>query len=413
MPALVDHSPVVLYRAPWVLPVVSPIISNGVVAVQDGRIKTVGSWQELSTFYSKSRVFNCSGVLMPGLINAHIHLELSVFGVVSQKNAESTMCDWVRSLLQKRMASEFSEEEIHCAAAKCARDQFESGVVALLDTGNNTLPSFAGNTPDIHSLLELLGPSVKATQAALLTLDALPVDVFPTGHAPYSTSPELLQRIKQRATEKNALFSLHVDENRDEALLLLQGRGCFYDFLQERDALDGTFPLAANSYMSVIDYLHKIQILDEKTICVHCVCVSEEDIQILADTKSHVCLCPGSNKFLGVGKAPLRALLAHNIIPALGTDSVASNPELNIWHEMSLLRKEYPAVAPETIVAMATIAGARAIARHADYGSLEPGKSSNFIGIEDEKISTAVSEKEVLEILTSIGKPEKVVRFSE
>ena len=413
MPAPVDHSSVVLYRAPWVLPVVSPIISNGVVAVQGGRIKAVGPWLELSTLYPISRIFNCSGVLMPGLVNAHIHLELSIFGVVPQKNSESTMCDWVRSLLQKRMASEFLEEEIHSAAAKCARDQFKSGVVALLDTGNSTLPAFEGNVPEIQSLLELLGPSAKATQAAFLALDDLPEDVFPTGHAPYSTSPELLQRIKQQATEKNALFSLHVEENRDEAMLLLRGKGCFYEFLQERDALDGTFPLAANSYKSVIDYLHKIQILDEKSICVHCVCVSEEDIQILAETKSHVCLCPGSNTFLGVGKAPLETFLAHNIVPALGTDSIASNPELNMWHEMSLLREEHPDVGPEIILAMATTAGARAIRRHGDYGSLEPGKSSNFIGVEDKKISTAVSEKEVLEILTSIGKPEKVVRFSQ
>ncbi len=413
MSTLVDHSSVVLYRAPWVIPVTSQTIHNGVVVVHRGRIKAVGPWNEFSTIYSKSPIYNCSGVLMPGLVNAHIHLELSVLGVVSQENPNSTMCDWVRSLLQKRLACQYSEEEIHFAAAKCAHNQFESGVVVLLDTGNTTLPSLSGETPDIHSLLELIGPSAKATQAALLTLDGLAEDVFPTGHAPYSTSPQLLQSIKQRASVKKSVFSLHVEESRDEALLLLQGEGCFYDFLQDRDALDGTFPLAVNSCKSVVDYLHKIEVLDEKTICVHCVFVSDDDIQILAGAKSHVCLCPGSNKFLGVGKARLETFLAHDIIPALGTDSLASNPELSMWHEMALLREEHPAVAPETILAMATIAGASAIGREADYGSLEPGKSSNFIGIEDKKISTAVSEKEVLEILTVIDKPERVIRYSE
>jgi aminodeoxyfutalosine deaminase len=413
MLANADHSSVVLYRAPWVIPVSSPIIIDGVIVVKEGRITAVGPWQDLSACYSKSRIVKCSGVLMPGLVNAHIHLELSAFGVVSQKNAESTMCDWVRNLLQKRMAGELSEEEIHFAAEQCARDQFNSGVVALLDTGNTILPKFSGNIPEITSLLELLGPSAKATQTALETLDDLPETVFPTGHAPYSTSPVLLQSIKQQATEKKSVFSLHVEENRDEALLLLFGSGCFYDFLQERDALDGTFPLTANRYKTVIDYLNQMQILDAKTVCVHCVCVSEEDIQILANVKSHVCLCPGSNKFLRVGKAPLEAFLARGILPALGTDSLASNPEISMWHEISLCRKEYPNVASEIILAMATIAGAKAIGRESDYGSLETGKSANFLGIEDEKISTAASEKEVLDILTSIEKPEKVLRLGK
>lgn len=413
MPVPTDHSSVILYRAPWVIPVTSQVINDGVIAVRKGRIEAVGSWRELSSIYSKSKIVHCSGVLMPGLVNAHIHLELSAFGVVPQKNSNSTMCDWIRSLLQKRMAGDYSESEIHSAAEKCAQDQFRSGVVALLDTGNIILPAFAGNTPEIQSLFELLGPSVKASQASMQTLSGLSPDVSPTGHAPYSTSPELLQGIKKQTIKKKSLFSLHVEENRDEALLLLQGEGCFYDFLQERDALDGTFPLTANSYKSVIDYLHNLQILDEKTICVHCVFVSEDDVQILADTNSHVCLCPGSNKFLGVGEAPLIAFLEHGIVPALGTDSIASNPQLSMWHEMALLREDHSGVAPETILAMATIAGAKAISREDSYGSLEPGKSSNFIGIEDKKISTAVNEKDVLDILTSIERPDRVIHFSE
>ncbi len=400
---------VVLYRAPWVIPVTSPVIKDGAVAIQDRRILSVGSWKELSLEYSGYKVKHCSGVLLPGLINAHIHLELSVYGVVKQKNVESSMCDWVRSLLQKRMTADFTIQEIEDAAEQCARQQLTTGVLALLDTGNNPLPEFSGKIPEIYSLLEFLGPNKETSLAALKILDTLADKISPTGHAPYSTSPELLKNIKKKTHAKKSLFSLHVEENPDESLLLLQGKGCFYDFLQERDALDGTFPLKDRSYRSVLDYLNQLGILDEKTICVHCVNIDNEDIQLLVKTKSHVCLCPCSNTFIGVGLAPLKLFLANGIVPALGTDSVASNPHMSLWHEMALLRKEFPDVSSETILAMATIAGAKALGCEKDYGSIEPGKCSGLIILEDEKFSTVAGEKELLDILTSIENPENVI----
>jgi len=378
-----DHSSVILYRAPWVIPVAYPVIKDGAVAVQGKCIKAVGTWTELSKLYPHSETHQRPGVIMPGIINAHIHLELSVYSVIAQENAGSTMCDWVRRLLQKRISSGFTDDEIRAAAEQCAGEQYATGVVALLDIGNNPLPNISGKYPDIYSLLELLGPSENATDATLDILDHLPKETHPTGHAPYSTSPRLLKNIKQHSLRNNALFSLHVEESADEALLLLQGKGCFYDFLDDRDALDGTFPLQKNSYRSVVDYLDKIKILDCKTICVHCVCVSEEDTRILHKTKSHVCLCPCSNKFIGVGSAPLRTFLKNDILPALGTDSIASNPQMSLWHEMALLKNEFPDVASETILKMATIAGAKALGCDEEYGSLEPGKSSHFIGVDD------------------------------
>ncbi len=408
-----DNSSVVLYRAPWVIPVTSPIIQDGVVAVKGSRIIAVGLWSELSLVYPDNQTHHCSGLLMPGLINAHIHLELSIYGVVPQENAESTMCDWVRSLLHKRMTADYAEKEINTAAEQCAKEQYASGVVVLLDTGNNPLPQFTAKIPEIYSLLELLGPTEKATDVMSGILNNLSTEKQPTGHAPYSTAPRLLQNIKEHTLKKGTLFSLHVAENPDESLLLFQGKGCFFDFLQERDALDGTFPLPKDRYLSVIDYLEKTHILDDKTICVHCVYVNDADIKIIAKKRSHVCLCPSSNKFIGVDVAPLKAFLAGNILPALGTDSTASNPQMNMWHEMELLRREFADVPSATILAMATIAGAKALGRETDYGSIEAGKSSHFLGVEDEKISTATCEKELLDILTSIEKPEKVTHFND
>ena len=397
-----DHSPVHLFRAAWVIPVESDPIQNGAVAVQDSRIIEVAPFADLLKRYPASKEIDCPGVILPGLVNAHIHLELSVFGPVPQKRSHSTMCDWIRQLLQKRMSGKYSEQEIHHAAERCAKEQYASGVVLLLDIGNSSLPSMEGSVPRIYPLFELLGASAAASSEVLETLSALPADLAITGHAPYSTSPALLQAIKQRSRKQQSIFSLHVAENPDESKLLLQGNGCFKVFLEERGAWDGTFPLTQQNYRSVVDYLYQTHILDETTLCVHCVHVSDKDIELIGRTKSSVCLCPSSNSFLGVGKAPLTAFLEQGIVPALGTDSICSNPDLSLWKEMSDLHQDNPQVPTATILEMATIAGARAMGMETDYGTLAPGKVAHFISIEDEKIATAATKKEVLERLVSI-----------
>jgi len=403
----------VIYRALWVVPVTSPVIADGAVLVHDGRIQDIGPWQDIKNKYSDVPVRESVDVLMPGLVNAHMHLELSVFGVTEPEKKESTMCDWIRALLKKRMAAVYTDAEILAAAELAALDQYESGVVLLLDTGNSQLADFSPSTktPEIVSLLEMLGPSKKAAQMAMKTLDAMPADCAVTGHAPYSTTPELLQYIKKSSSTRNTIFSLHVAENPDEALLLMHGMGCFVDFLKERDAFDGTFPITKSE--SVIEYLHDSNLLDTNTICVHCVHVDTNEIDILAESGSYVCLCPQSNKFLNVGEAPLYKFLDYSILPCLGTDSIASNPVPDMWQEMALLSQRNPSVDAATILRMATLGGARAMQRESDYGSLQNGRSANFLMIQDKNLNYVQSEQELLSALILMGRPGSIERASE
>ncbi len=405
--------PPVIYRAIWVVPVTSPVIADGAVLVSDGRIQDIGSWQDIKRKYPGIPVRENADVLMPGLVNAHMHLELSVFGATEPVNKESSMCNWIRALLKKRMAAPNTEAEILAAAELAAVDQYESGVVLLLDTGNTQLPEFSPftKTPEIVSLLEMLGPSKKATQMAIEALAAIPADCAVTGHAPYSTAPELLQYIKKRSRAKNTIFSLHVAENPDEALLLLQGKGCFVDFLREREAFDGTFPIAKSK--SVIEYLYDSNLLDANTLCVHCVHIDNNEIAILGQSKSHICLCPKSNDFLNVGEAPLYKFLDHGILPCLGTDSIASNPVPDMWQEMALLSQKYPGVDAETILLMATLGGAKAMQREFDYGSLKKGHSANFLVIQDKNLNYVRNERELLRTLTLMGRPATIERACE
>lgn len=257
MSSPIDYSTAIIIQAPWLIPITSPVIADGAVLIQGNRIHAIGTSQNIHKDYPTIPVRRYHGVLMPGLVNAHMHLELSIFGTVEPENENNNMCDWISALLKKRMAATFSEGEIFAAAEKLAYDQYASGVVLLLDIGNSSLPDFAGNGPEIYSLLEMLGPTKDATSHATLVLDTLSADIHVTGHAPYSTSPQLLELLKKRSRQQNGIFSLHVAENIDESLFLLDGCGCFHDFLNDRDALDGTFPLLKNEQVSVLDYLNK------------------------------------------------------------------------------------------------------------------------------------------------------------
>ena len=148
-------------------------------------------------------------------------------------------------------------------------------------------------------------------------------------------------------------------------------------FLEERGFWDGSLQAMGNAGGSV-KYLHKLGLLDSKTVCVHCVHVSKEEIGLLAGTGAKVCLCPGSNRYLGVGKAPVTSFLEHGILPALGTDSLTSNPELSLWREMRLLAEDHPTLHPADILRMATLGGATALGLEKQFGSLEVGKKAAY-----------------------------------
>jgi len=403
-------SPGIVYTAPWVIPIQGDILRDGAIAVRHGLILSLGSIPGLLQRYPEFHIVSYPGVFLPELVNSHIHLDLSCYGTVPVGKDNFSMCDWIRALLEKRMDMHFSYEEKYNAARKQVLKQFDAGVGLLLDIGNQKLASYNSIDIKIISLLEMLGPTDAAGKSIMASLAALGKDIAITGHAPYSTVAPLLQDIKKRAGKLETIFSLHVAENCDEAKLLFEGTGCFYEFLKERDALDKSFPIRTVACSSVVEYLSKLDLLDSNSICVHCVHVSREDIQILAKSGSHICLCPSSNAFLKVGRAPLDSFIDAGILPALGTDSITSNPDLDMWQEMAILRQNYPDVSAVTILEMATIAGAMALKSEQDYGTLRTGQKARFIHVDDPAFASVASEDQIIAQLTGGGRPQCIER---
>ncbi len=376
--------PVYLHRASWLLPMAGAMLPDGAVAVQGGTIVGCGRFKELQQNFAGTLVVDhpdCA--LMPGLINGHMHLELSHLAHLSHGPPAESFTGWIAGMLTEREALGVVGPHVEDAALNQLQAQHDSGVIALADIGNTPIArQLVGKVPSLlFPFLEYLGLTRASLVPALKKLAKTEDDVACTAHAPYSTHPELIRALKKRADQFGHLFPIHVAEPVAEQEMLCEGKGELVDFLRQRGFYDDSFQSAAIDIEGSVQYLHEIGVLNSRTLCVHAVHVSNDEILLLKKKQATVCLCPGSNRFVQVGRAPGAAYLQSGLLPAIGTDSVASNPEVSIWREMQLLAEDHPEVSPDDILKMATLGGAAALGIQTRYGTLAPGKSGCFLSV--------------------------------
>ncbi len=398
------HPPVIIHRAPWLLSLAGSACSNGAVALYSDRIIGTGCFSDLRNRIPDAVIVDHPDcVLMPGLVNAHIHLELSHLSHLAQQRKSQPFVDWLTTMLAERERLGAVGAIAEKAAKKILQRQFDTGVIALADIGNTPLArSLTGEFPGILlPFLEYLGLGRRSLGSALKKLDHQEDDIACTAHAPYSTHPELICALKKRADRLGFMFPIHVAEPASEITLLCEGRGELVDFLYRQGFYEDVFHGAGIDITGSVQYLHSLGALNEKTLCVHGIHVNSDEITQLRQAGTKVCLCPGSNRFLQVGRAPLAEYLAQGILPALGTDSAAGNPEISIWREMRYVAQDHPAVDPMTIVKMATIGGAQALGIETYYGTLEQGKSASLLAVSIPGFVT--DQKDIAEYLVHSG----------
>jgi cytosine/adenosine deaminase-related metal-dependent hydrolase len=180
------------------------------------------------------------------------------------------------------------------------------------------------------------------------------VEVRLAAHAPHSVSPKLLRAI----TERGGPAAIHLAESRAETAFLAGGGGEWSAFLGRRGLGHVAF---AGTGRSAVAYLDALGALRRGTVCAHCVQVDAADCRLLAARGAAAVLCPRSNRSLDGGRAPLDELLGAGVTCALGTDSLASAPSLDVLQEAAALHREWPAIPAERIVRMVTTDGARAL----------------------------------------------------
>ncbi len=402
----------VIISAPWVVPVATSVIPAGSVAIADGRIIDIGRRDDIVAKYPQYPETKYSCVLMPALVNAHMHLELSHLATNLPLLPANNFTDWIDELLIQRANKKECQEEIVAAFTAALKLQYDAGVALIGDIGNeyyNALHCTGGDVqPTVIRMLEFLGPNRDACCMALDNLMQLDEQTVATGHAPYSTAPDLLKEIKKRCNRLQHVFSVHACECAGEREFVQAGTGCFRDFLEKKNSWDGVFPFSENGFSGTIQYFAHLGLLDDKTLLVHCVHVSLQELQIIKQSGARICLCPGSNQFLGSGQAPVEQMVALGLLPALGSDSAASNESLDIWREMQLLATHNPHLAPADILAMATTGGAAALLHDADYGSLAVGKKAEFIHVSSADLLRCNESSKLIDVLVVNGKPAEI-----
>jgi len=368
------------YRAAWVCPIDRPPIRDGVVIVDDGRIVSVGPRTPEPASRDLGNV-----VLMPGLINAHVHLELSWLRGRVPPSASFT--DWVKQLMALRRGTEPADDASVIEPMQAAIHELQaSGTVAVGDISNSLASPAVMRAAGLggvvfHELLgfqERDGGMVERTRAMRAACTGEPrVSLAP--HAPYSTSPELFQAIRAEVDGSACrVISVHLGESPEEGDLLLTGGGTWRAMLELigvwRD--DWTVPRCGP-----VAYLDRLGVLDACTLVVHGVQFDAAELARLAAIGATLVTCPRSNEWVGVGAPPIARFYESGVPVAVGTDSLASVADLNLFNELAAMRAIAPRVPAARFLESATQVGARALGLGDQLGSLTPGKRAEILAI--------------------------------
>ncbi|MBF0229593.1 MAG: amidohydrolase family protein [Desulfamplus sp.] len=417
-----NNGELTIHRAGHVMISPCQIIDNGFISVVNNTIVDVGAVTETSIIkfsatsgyhsdilnfdkYSKGSkiIDHGSGIIMPSLVNAHTHFELSA--LKGKIPFDRGFNQWVRELINQR--EQCGAELLKLEAKKAIESAILTGtsLAGEISTLGITEAIFANSDISGVWFQEYLGNEIEyleseiASKAILLALSKTNLElslkgVFKkialAGHAPHTTSPALLKLLKEQTNKLKIPFSIHVAESDDETEFITTGQGNWANFLKERGIDSSSWQLLPSR--SPVQYLNDIGLLDPLTLAVHLINVDDKDIEIIAKTKAKPIFCPRSNFNLHKKLPDIPRFLKHGIKPALGTDSLASTDSINMFDEMLSVATHFPQIAPSDILAMATINGANALGFGEMAGTLEKGKKADFIYV-PEVSGNSVSDK--------------------
>ena len=371
-----------VYRAAWILPIVAAPLRDGWVSVEGGRVTGLG-------VDPRGRATDLGSVaLLPALVNAHTHLELSYLeGVVPPARR---MVDWIRVVMAERRRRPDPRDPATVESARRGIRQARSSGTGLIGDISNTLIT----VPLLHEarmparvFYELLGfaqddpvgrvARARAEADEMISSELLKVSLAP--HAPYSVSPDLFRAIRRDLdAHPGDVSSVHLAESPEEVEFTMTGRGAWREVLEELGAWTDAWNLPA---ASPISYLDQLGVLDARVLVVHAVQCTGDDVSRLKRLAVTVVSCPRSNRHVGAGDPPLSAMYAADIPVAFGTDSLASVSDLNLFAELAAARRVAPAVPARELLRSATLTGARALGFGRDFGSIETGKRAALIAV--------------------------------
>jgi cytosine/adenosine deaminase-related metal-dependent hydrolase len=384
-----------IFRAGWVCPISGPPIRDGAVAVRHWQIVEVGPFAELNTKYAGFSMVVDRGrcTIVPGLVNAHTHLELSEF---TPPLRPTSFVEWVTRLVPR---GQVSLENVHQSVKRSIPigvDQcLKFGVTCVGDISRHctaSRPILKKRPLRVVSFGEVQAMAQRRTlleERIDTAIDgefasSLNLTIGLSPHAPYSVEMEGYRRCVAVANEEQLPLATHLAETPDEATFLAQHTGAFRDLWSLIGAWDDAVPRFEGG---PIRFAKAVGLLDYPTVLAHVNYCDDEEMELLAKSKCSVVYCPRTHEYFRHPPHRWREMLNRGINVALGTDSCASSPNLNLLEEMRLVRRLAPDFPVEEIWKMATMRGAEAIGMnsprshkiHDPCGSLEPKNRADFV----------------------------------
>ena len=367
-----------IIRSRFVVQMVGEAIENGAVAIEQDKIVAVGRLEEVKAHYGGKILDLGEQILLPGLINAHCHLDYTMLR--GKIPPPSSFTDWIRAINAEK-------------AGLTANDYVASikeGFAETRSLGTTTIANLTAfpeliaeidepiRTWWFGELIDVRTPD-RAESIADLAVESLKSakhwGLAP--HAPYTASARLYARCEEIARRENVLLTTHLAESREETQMFRDATGPAFEFLKSigraMDDCGGETPLS---------FLIRRQKIDERWIVAHLNELTDGDFDLLTRAaKFHVAHCPRSHTFLGHAPFAFKKLRALGFNICLGTDSLASNSSLSLFSEMREFQRKESGASPREILEMATVNGARALGQAESLGIIAPGFSADLIAI--------------------------------
>lgn len=360
----------VIHRAGWLMMEPGVWQADAGVLAADGRVAASGDYHTVASRAQGAEIIDHGpGALLARPVNAHTHLSLSVLAGLQTNGG---FMDWVARLVRER--ERVTPDQARRAAVTAARYMVDSGTGYCVEIGSPDPAVEAMRAAGLPGLAmpELLGSAVAVPDVP--DNDAL-LSHSVAGHAPQTSSPDLLQAVKAADEAAGRMMSIHLAESEAEMEFLATGRGPAAELLTARGI---EFRPWGPWGEHPVERAQRLGLLGGRTLAVHLIHTGPREWDILARTGTNICLCPRSNHALHGRLPDIPGMAAAGLKPALGTDSLASTPTLSLWDEMAFTAQHFPQLDPDLILAMATLWGAAAAGRP-ELGHLEPGAGAAMV----------------------------------
>jgi len=386
-----------LLKAKWVLPVSKKPIEDGAVVISGDIIEAIGKFKELKKKHPKEKIKDFGqAVLMPGFIDAHSHFEYSAFRGLCD---DLSFSYWKMQVTKK--GNKFSDEDWFCSAKLGVLEAVRSGITCVADSTSTGASLQATKEAGLRGVIfyevtgmddskvnEIVSKSKKIVSSWQVKADGTNLKIGVSPYSVYTVSPPLFKSVSHWAREEGLRVCFHLAGSPDEYEFVKYGSSSLATLFLKQMGWDDF--LWQPTGVSPVKYVEQWDALESgKVMVVHCVQVSDEDIDILKKYDVSIVHCPKCSAKLGMGIAPLRKFLHRNLKVGMGMDSPASNNTMDMFDEMRIglllqrgLEEKVDEFSAENFVRLATLGGAQALRMDSEIGSLEEGKKADLIAVD-------------------------------